>query len=413
MDGTARPGAGSAISATATAAAIFSLEWEADGVRHRDIRFAPKVRLDLDIFPRGLDAALMGRRAGDKATIDFGPGDLVPPPDSAKVARLPAAKFDSNFIPDRFLVPARGRYFPQGMISDGLPGLFKANNRPCRIVRIDGETLTVDLNSPFAGRAARLETEIVSVTEDSGQGGGRCQDWTEFLTDGPGMQARHLGQPTDFWQPEGFRRAVENDDASFYAKPRMAVHLDSRALAAVTDIYRRQLSSGMQVLDLMSSFRSHLPDDEGLGEVIGLGLNEQEMRRNPQLSGHVVHDLNANPRLPFGTGAFDACVCTVSVEYMRHPVDVFRDVARVLRPDSPFVLTFSHRWFPPKVTGLWTELHPFERTGFVLECLRESGFFADLGSESLRGLPRPADDGYFPQETVSDPVFAVWGRRIS
>lgn len=411
MDGSNPAVAAPVIDETAIAEILFTLEWTEGGVRYLDRRFASKVRFDYDLFPAGLDRALMGHKAGEGVSLDFPPGRFLPLPDPAKRVQVPVGRFDERFVPGRIMVPAVGRFFPQGIVANAVPGVFRANARPCRILANDGETLTVDLNHPLAGKALRLRAEVVSVGHEAG-GGARCLDWTEILADGPGVQARADDDPTDFWAPDGFRRSEDGSDADFYAKPRMVVHLDATALAAVTEVYREYLSSGMQVLDLMSSYRSHLPVDTGLAEVIGLGLNEAEMAANPQLEGHAVHDLNANPRLPFAAAAFDAAVCTVSVEYLTHPREVFRDVARVLRPGAPFVVTFSHRWFPPKVTRLWTELHPFERTGLVLECFRDCGFFTDLGASSLRGLPRPTDDGYYPQETLSDPVFAVWGCRI-
>ena len=140
-------------------------------------------------------------------------------------------------------------------------------------------------------------------------------------------------------------------------------------------------------------------------------MNADELSANPHLSSHVVHDLNGDPKLPFSDGSFDFIVCTVSVEYLSRPFQVFAEAARVLKPGGYFIVTFSDRWFPPKVIRLWTELHPFERMGLVLEYFRQSGRFSSLATESYRGWPRPPDDKYYPQLGFSDPVFAVWGRR--
>ncbi|MEW5910427.1 MAG: SAM-dependent methyltransferase, partial [Thermodesulfobacteriota bacterium] len=73
--------------------------------------------------------------------------------------------------------------------------------------------------------------------------------------------------------------------------------------------------------------------------------------------------------------------------------------------------TFSERWFPPKVISLWSELHPFERMGLVLEYYRKARFFSDLHTESVRGYLRPAEDKYSTTIPFSDPVYAVWGFR--
>lgn len=117
----------------------------------------------------------------------------------------------------------------------------------------------------------------------------------------------------------------------------------------------------------MSSWRSHVPQNLKLDSLIGFGLNREEMLQNPQLTDHVIHDLNRDPSLPLIDNEFDAVICTVSVEYLIHPFEVFREIARILKPDGFFIVTFSNRWFPPKVIRIWSELHDFERIGLVLE----------------------------------------------
>src|SRR4051794_41795830 len=123
-----------------------------------------------------------------------------------------------------------------------------------------------------------------------------------------------------------FARADESDDAGFYAFPRRLVHIEPGAIEALRAWYATVLPGGATVLDLMSSWRSHLPD--GLGPVTGLGMNADEMTDNPQLDRSVVHDLNREPRLPFDDESFDAVVCAVSMQYLVHPVEVLTDVQR-------------------------------------------------------------------------------------
>ena len=236
-------------------------------------------------------------------------------------------------------------------------------------------------------------------------------DWMETITDGPGMQARFDKKPTEFFSNGAFARADGEKDDIFYAKPRLVNHIDSRADEIIADTYGRLLGSGMKVLDLMSSYRSHVPESLELASLVGFGMNSEEMEKNPQLTGHVVHDLNVEPRLPFGDGAFDAVICTVSVEYMTRPFDVFSDVARILKPNGHFIHTFSNRWFPPKVISLWQELSEFERMGLVLEYFLESGAYTDLETYSSRGWPRPETDRYYPELMTADPIYAAWGRK--
>jgi SAM-dependent methyltransferase len=227
------------------------------------------------------------------------------------------------------------------------------------------------------------------------------------------MQAAPDGRDTDFFADDPFARLDPRDDREFYAAPRFVPHLDATAIARVAALYGRFLRPGMRVLDLMSSWVSHLPDAPAGLAVTGLGLNAEELARNPRLATRVVHDLNAEPRLPFADAAFDAAVCTVSVEYLTRPFEVFAEVARVLAPGAPFVVTFSERWFPSKVVRIWKDLHPFERIGLVIDYFRRSGRYADLHSESIRGLPRPDDDKYADTLALSDPVYAVWGARAA
>ena len=81
----------------------------------------------------------------------------------------------------------------------------------------------------------------------------------------------------------------------------------------------------------------------------------------------MIHDLNADPMLPFESNQYDAVICTNSIEYLIHPESVFKELVRVLRPDGLLIVTFSNRWFAPKVIRIWEQLHEFERMGLVSE----------------------------------------------
>ena len=142
-------------------------------------------------------------------------------------------------------------------------------------------------------------------------------------------------------------------------------------------------------------------------------LNKKELENNEQLSGYIVHDLNKYPFLPFKDKEFDAVICSVSIEYVTAPLQVFHDIARILKPGGYFIVTFSNRWFPQKVIKIWTELHEFERIGLVLEYFMQTGKFTNLETFSMRGLPRPQNDKYYTKLRNSDPVFAVWGTSIT
>jgi len=186
-----------------------------------------------------------------------------------------------------------------------------------------------------------------------------------------------------------FDKADPSPDAEFYAYPRFVTHIDDEAIAAVTRVYRRTLPPGGAVLDLMSSWVSHLPEDIAYASVVGHGMNAEELAANPRLSRWFVQDLNLEPALPIGDGVFDgACLC-VSVQYLQRPVDVFRDVGRVLRRRAPFVVSFSNRCFPTKAVAIWQSLSGPGQQRLVAAYLREAGFGDVTGEVSTPRLGDP------------------------
>jgi SAM-dependent methyltransferase len=200
------------------------------------------------------------------------------------------------------------------------------------------------------------------------------------------------------FSPAAYAREDEASDDQFYVFPRKVVHIDDGAIGALTRLYGEVLPARGRLLDLMSSWRSHLPAGGDGREVVGLGLNAEEMADNPQLTHQVVHDLNRDPRLPFGDAEFDAAVCAVSVQYLVHPVLVFTDVRRVLRPAAPFVVSFSNRCFPPKAVAVWLGSTDEQHVRLVRAYFEAAGGFADVTAEDRS----PADGG--------DPLFVVWAR---
>ena len=189
-----------------------------------------------------------------------------------------------------------------------------------------------------------------------------------------------------------FRRDDESPDASFYVAPRFVTHIDDGAVAAVTVLYRDLLSAGGDVLDLMSSWVSHLPDEVAYGRVAGLGMNADELGANPRLTKWRVQDLNADPRLPYGDAEFDGAGCCVSVQYLVRPVEVFREVARVLRPGAPLVVTFSNRCFPTKAVAAWQSLDDRGHAQLVAGYGRAAGGFD--AAEVRAHTPRREDPLY-------------------
>jgi SAM-dependent methyltransferase len=164
-------------------------------------------------------------------------------------------------------------------------------------------------------------------------------------------------------------------DIAFYDQPRFVTHIDDTAIAVVTQAYRELLPPDGKLLDLMSSWVSHLPQEISYA-VVGHGMTAEELPANPRLSHWFVQDLNVDPMLPLDDSSFDgACLC-VSVQYLQKPVDVFREVARVPRPGGRFIVSFSNRCFPAKAVAIWQALSPANQQRLVAAYMRNAGLTA-------------------------------------
>ncbi len=198
--------------------------------------------------------------------------------------------------------------------------------------------------------------------------------------------------------PGATDRVDESPDEHFYAMPRMVVHIDPATIAALTDFYAEILFEGADVLDLMSSWVSHLPDAPALGRVSGLGMNEQELAANERLTDRVIQNLNADPVLPYADASFDFVLDAVSVQYLTQPHAVFAEVARVLKPGARSLVAMSHRCFPTKAIRAFHVPGAEERFRLV------SDYHADCGDfDAIEALDRSPPG--------ADPLWIVSGTR--
>ena len=200
------------------------------------------------------------------------------------------------------------------------------------------------------------------------------------------------------FSPEAYARDDESPDARFYDVPRKVVHLDAGAIAALGRLYADVLPAGGRLLDLMSSWRSHLPEGFQARAVVGLGMNAEEMADNPRLTSAVVHDVNQDPRLPFGDAEFDGAMCAVSIQYVTHPVRLLCELRRVLTPGAPVVVSFSNRCFPTKAVAVWLGTSDQQHLMLVRSYFEAAGGWGDVSAEDRS----PDGNG--------DPLYAVWAR---
>ncbi|MGI4864000.1 MAG: methyltransferase domain-containing protein [Janthinobacterium lividum] len=196
--------------------------------------------------------------------------------------------------------------------------------------------------------------------------------------------------------PQAFTRRDEAPDQEFYRFERLVTHIDAAAVAAVTQLYRQFLPAGGAVLDLMSSWVSHLPAEMQYSRVAGLGMNARELAQNPRLTDRLVQNLNEQPHLPYADAEFDGAGICVSVQYLTRPAEVFAELARVLRPGAPLVVTFSNRCFPNKAVYAWQALDDRGHVALVQQ------YFAAGGFEPT--------EVFAHQPKYGDPLFGIVGR---
>ena len=198
--------------------------------------------------------------------------------------------------------------------------------------------------------------------------------------------------------PAGFFDRQDVDDTGFYVPPRFVTHIDDGAIAAVGALYTELGITG-DVVDLMASWISHF--EAAPRELHLLGMNQAELEANPMAESAVVHDLNTDPRLPFADDSIDDAVCCVSIDYLVRPIDVIRDVARVVRPGGRLVCTFSNRCFPTKAIRGWLANSDEARMNLVAEYFRLAGAWHE-----------PIAQRRTPEGHRGDPLFAVWAERV-
>lgn len=200
-----------------------------------------------------------------------------------------------------------------------------------------------------------------------------------------------------------FRRVDESSDSFFYAQPRVGVfHIDEGAVRALTRFYSDTLPPKAHILDLCSSWVSHLPEDYETGSLTVVGMSQEELDANPRADRRVVWDLNARAELPFGDGEFDVVTNAVSVDYLTKPLEVFREMGRVLKPGGKAIMSFSNRCFPTKAIDIWCRTGDMEHV-FIVGCyFHYSGMFSEPVGHDLK-------TGVFG---LSDPMYVVEATRV-
>ncbi|KAA8499346.1 Demethylmenaquinone methyltransferase [Porphyridium purpureum] len=196
------------------------------------------------------------------------------------------------------------------------------------------------------------------------------------------------------FKPQDFQRQDESIDSYFYSQPRLVTHIDDDAIDALTKYYAKEIKPGSDVLDLCSSWISHYPEDLPLNKVVGLGMNKYELEQNKRLTSFDVVDLNRNPMMPYPDNSFDVITNVVSVDYLVKPLEIFKEMARVLRPGGKAIMSFSNRCFPTKVSAIWLRTNDAEHVFIVGSFFHYAGEFEppkgiDISPRKLFGRSDP------------------------
>ncbi|GER25172.1 methyltransferase [Striga asiatica] len=208
------------------------------------------------------------------------------------------------------------------------------------------------------------------------------------------------------FKEEDFQRFDETPDTFFYESPRFVTHIDDPAIAALTKYYSEVFppsnTHGVALLDMCSSWVSHYPKGYKQSRIAGMGLNEEELKRNPVLTEYVVQDLNVDPRLPFEDNTFDVITNVVSVDYLTKPIDVFKEMSRILKPGGLAIISFSNRCFFTKAISIWTS------TGDADHVMIVGAYFHYAG-----GFEPPEAVDISPNPGRTDPMYLVYSRKLA
>ena len=397
------------LNATSIFSGLLRLEYKSAVGRHVDKYYCDRFSMWRDVFPEGMRDQLLGKTSGSTVRVELSKSDSPIQYNPRLIKKVRPTQLTIPSVEGETARLQPGRFYPQSILS-GITDTFSVSVLPCRYLGPEGDFLAFDLNHPLAGRDLKLSLSVQAINQKTKERGGRCEDWLETIAlNGPGMQGGRERISVDFTKLNWNQRKDEEEDSRFYSNARMVHHLDSKARDIIGSAYSQAISRGGKVLDLMASWDSHLPSREDISLHL-LGLNREELSSNPTATSYIVQDLNKTTSLPYESESFDTVICTASIEYLVEPQKVIKETARILRSGGRSLIAFSNRYFPTKAIKLWTELHDYEKIGFVSDLLLNTGEFVDISTVTVRGYPRPEDDPH-QEISLSDPVYLVSALR--
>jgi len=204
---------------------------------------------------------------------------------------------------------------------------------------------------------------------------------------------------------EDFSRADESEDTFFYSEPRLCTHVDDNFIARLRSHYEKVFTTyeGPRILDICSSWISHYPEKKCWSHVSITGMNKYELQQNKQADDYTVRNLNTTPELQYENCSFDIVTCTVSFDYLNKPLEVMKEVARVLKPGGTIILSTSNRCFPTKAINLWVRTGDMEHILIYGSYIHYTGEFE--APEAVDLSSPMAKVGF------ADPVYIIQARK--
>jgi len=192
----------------------------------------------------------------------------------------------------------------------------------------------------------------------------------------------------------------ETSDENFYASPKFVYHLDANFRTYLSSVYKNEIKDYATVLDLMSSWDSYLPKDKKYKQVIGHGLNKDELNKNKILNSFWVQNFNSNQKIPLDSSSIDYCLMVAAWQYLQYPENLSREIARTLTDGGKFLVSFSNRAFWHKAPNIWTNSTEEERLKYVRKVLISNGFkepriIKKFIDQSLSFLPFLKNDPFY------------------
>ena len=198
-----------------------------------------------------------------------------------------------------------------------------------------------------------------------------------------------------------------SDDQIFYQQPKFVHHLSESFRTRLTNLYNDYLLNHHVILDLMSSWVSHLPSNKRYKKVIGHGMNEAELESNKRLDSYWIQNLNTTQNMPIEDSTIDVGLIVAGWQYLQYPEKISLELSRIVKSDSLLIISFTNRAFWTKSPNIWTYSSEKKRIEYVSSVLTKNGWRIDkIFSEKTNDQKL---FGFYSQE--SDPFFSVIARN--